>query len=95
MNENKINRLFTAAKNEMPPAVPEGFSRDVTRSLRAEISYSLWDQLAALFPKLAGVALLVIGLAAAGNFYLLQDEASSGGWNQTTEQLLFSGDNHS
>ena len=35
------------------------------------------DQLAALFPKLAGASLLVIALSLAANFYFIEDDSAA------------------
>ncbi len=93
MNENKLHKLFAAARNEAPPSVPDDFARGVLREIQPVPHYSMWDQLAALFPKLASVSLLVIALSLAANFYFIEDDSVAGDLNQMTDQWILSADN--
>jgi len=71
MNERKLKKLFDWARDETPPAAPEGFDLRVMAALRREPRAglpSLWDQLEQLFPRLAVATVLVIGLCLAGDF---------------------------
>ena len=70
MNE-KMNRLFAAAKRETPPAPNEGFASLVMQQIqrnpaRAELTIS--DLLGMWFPRLAVTAAAVIALCVIGDF---------------------------
>lgn len=80
MKPKTLNRLFAAARNEMPPESPADFAAGVLRVVRREPPReavtlpSVWAQLNALFPRvaLAAAALIILcvavdrGLTAAG-----------------------------
>jgi len=74
MDENKLTRLFAAARNESAPAPPDGFAAEFLRLLGRELrsgpsaTASLWDQLDALFPRLALAAAVVIVLCLAADW---------------------------
>lgn len=76
MNEQKMKRLFDAARSEQTPMPSRGFESRVLRAIRAEQraarpeTVSLLDALGALFPRLAMAAGLVIGLCVAADFCL-------------------------
>ena len=70
MNE-KLNRLFAAAKRETPAAPTEGFASLVMQQIqrnpaRAELSIS--DLLGMWYPRLAFAAAAVIALCVIGDF---------------------------
>jgi len=70
MNE-KLNRLFAAAKRETPAAPTEGFASLVMQQIqrnpaRAELSIS--DLLGRWYPRLAIAAAAVIALCVIGDF---------------------------
>ncbi len=66
MNDQKLQRLFGAARNEPPPAPSDDFHARVVRAIRRAMDgaepNSVFDQLGRLFPRLALAAALVIGL---------------------------------
>jgi len=76
MNENKLQRLFAAARKDAAPAPPAGFAADVLRQVRNEpavgqpVPATVFDQLNALFPRLALAAAAVIILCIAADFGL-------------------------
>ena len=81
MNEQKLKRLFVAARKETAPAPPAGFAADVLRAVRREKpislpeTFSVFDQLNRFFPKLAWAAAAIIVLGVATDFGL----AAAGG----------------
>ncbi len=71
MNPLKLQKLFALARNEPAPNPPSGFAADILRVIRREErspSLSLFDELGALFPRLAVAALVLIGLCVAADF---------------------------
>jgi hypothetical protein len=76
MNEQKLKKLFEAARNEIAPAPPADFAAVVLRAVRREKTvpsagtFSIFDQLNLLFPKLALAATVVILLGVAADFGL-------------------------
>ena len=76
MNEQKMKRLFDAARNEPLTTPSADFESRVLRSIHGEQhaarpeTISLLDALGALFPRLAMAAALVIGLCVAADFCL-------------------------
>jgi anti-sigma-K factor RskA len=76
MNEQKLKKLFAAARNETAPAPSADFAADVLRAVRCEKTvpaaeaFSIFDQLNLLFPKLALAATAVIVLGVAADFGL-------------------------
>lgn len=72
MNDEKLKKLFAAARSEMPPTPPSGFDEQVIRAMRNEVRrapVSLWEQLDALFPRLAIASVLVVGACVLGDYY--------------------------
>jgi hypothetical protein len=71
MNEQKIKKLFNAARNETAPAPSGNFAGDVLRAIRLERplappgTFSISDQLNQLFPRFALAAVVVIVLGGA------------------------------
>ena len=78
MNEEKINKLFQAARTEAAPEAPLHFPRSVVaaiqrRSIRPlRISFS--DQLAALFPRIAFAAVVIVALCTATDIYFSETD---------------------
>jgi len=97
MNEQKLNRLFGAARRESPPSPETGFENLVMSAIRGEQRscatepVSLRDQLGALLPHLAWAAVLVVGLSVAADFGLaaLGVPNLTDGVVQLSEQWLF------
>jgi hypothetical protein len=99
MNEQKLNKLFAAARKESTPAAPEHFPDDVLRAIRREQlilppeASLVFDQLDRLFPRLAWVAALVIVLGVATDFGLTAAGVPGlgDGVAQISTQWLFTG----
>ena len=78
----KHKQLMTAARRVPPLEVPAGFGADVLRSIHngqpgpAASASSMMEQLAALFPRLAAAALLVIVAAVTFEYFAGGDVAS-------------------
>jgi|GEM_PF-5148512 len=94
MNENKIKKIFAAVRHEPAPEVPFNFAQSVIAEIRRAkppaTRSNLLDQIGGLFPRLAGAALLVIGLCLFGDFYFSErDAALSDNLAQLTEDWLF------
>jgi anti-sigma-K factor RskA len=76
MNGQKLKKLFAAARNETAPAPSADFAADVLRAVRREQTvltretFSVFDQLNLLFPKVACAAVAVIVLGVAADFGL-------------------------
>jgi hypothetical protein len=76
MNEQKLKKLFGAARNEIAPAPPANFAASVLRAIRREKpisiaeTFSIFDQLNLLFPRFALAAAMVIALGVAADFGL-------------------------
>lgn len=95
MNENKLKRLFEAARKETAPMVPTDFADGVLRAVRheptprASAPFSIFEQLNYLFPRLALAAAAVIVLCTIGNFLLpgADDEMVSADQNLSLEDL--------
>jgi hypothetical protein len=100
MNEHKLRKLFTAARNEPAPAPSADFMVDVLRVVRHEKqivspeAFSVFDQLNQLFPKLAWAAAIVMVLGVATDFGLTAAGIPSlgDGVSQISSQWLFMGD---
>jgi len=94
MNDSKIKKLFAAAQKETAPEAPFTFSRSVVSAIRREqnqaIAASLFDQLGALFPRLAWAAVVIIGFCVASEFYFSRSTGnSSAEVTQAAEEWLF------
>ncbi len=96
MNEKKLQQLFRAARTETPPAAEVGFENLVLSAIRREPrgateGSSLFDQLGALFPRLAWAAALVVVLCVAADFGLgaLGVPGLTDGVAQISDQWLF------
>jgi len=76
MNDEKLNRLFRAARQDAPSSARPGFENLVVSAIRhqprrSEVEpSSLFDQLGELFPHLAGAAAVVVALCVAADFGL-------------------------
>jgi hypothetical protein len=98
MNEQKIQRLFAAARKAAAPAPSGDFAGDVLRAIRREPfappeADSLSDQLNRLFPRFALAAALVIVLGLAADFGLTAAGVPElgDGVAQISAQWLFTG----
>lgn len=94
MNENKIGKLFSAARNEPPPPADSNFATQVMRAIRREPApepASVFSQLGELFPRLAIAAVLVIGFCVAADFCAsaIEQPDLTSGVAQLSEQWLF------
>ncbi len=98
MKETKLQSLLRAARQEATPSPSGDFAEEVLRELRRPpaiatrvIPADLFDQLAALLPRLAVATALVLGLCVAADLALSAwgsgDLAS--GMQETSEQWLF------
>jgi hypothetical protein len=104
MNEEKLKKLFAAAHTESAPEPPQDFPADVLRAIHREPqsapepqTFSLFDQLNFLFPRIALTAVAVIVLCVAADYGLtaagvpeLGDEAE-----QVSAQQFFAPDDFS
>jgi hypothetical protein len=93
MNDEKLKKLFELARAEAAPIPPEGFDSRVIRALASEIPappISLWDQIEALFPRVAMGTALVMLICLLGDFcYSAAYPAGlSGDVNEISEQWL-------
>jgi hypothetical protein len=99
MNEQKLKKLFAAARNETAPAPSADFAADVLRAVRREKqieaaeTFSVSDQLNLLFPKLAWAAVAMIALCVATDFGLTAAGVPnlSDGVSQISSEWLFTG----
>jgi len=99
MNEQKLKKLFAAARNETAPVPPADFAADVLRTVRREKpipppeTFSIFDQLNQLFPKLAWAAAAMIVLGVATDFGLTAAGVPNlgDGVSQVSSQWLFTG----
>ena len=93
MNDKKLKKLFELARGETAPVPPQGFDARVIRALAREtpsVPVSFWDQIEALFPRIAMSAALVVLLCLVGDFcYSTAYPAGiSGDVNEISEQWL-------
>ena len=94
MNQDQWDRLFRAASAEPAPLPPAGFALRVLAAVRLEArprSISLFEQLAELFPRVAGAAALVLALCAGTDLYLsnLGPADLSAGIAEASDQWFF------
>jgi len=96
MNEKKLHQLFGAARKETPSLPEPGFENLVLTAIRRESRHapgtaSLFDQLGALFPRLAWATALVVVLCVAADFGLgaLGVPSLTDGAAQISDQWLF------
>ena len=95
MNDAKLNQLFAAARKEAPPTPAAGFDNLVLGALRHEPApppeLSWFDQLGALFPRLALAAALVILISVTADFalsWLGVPTLNDGVWQVSDQWLL-------
>ncbi len=73
MNEQRMQKLFAAARSERPLEPAEDFTGRVLGAVRREPrrtqTFTVFDELTRLFPRLAFVSGLVIGLGCATELY--------------------------
>jgi hypothetical protein len=91
MNDEQQRQLLRAARRVPGVTPPEGFCADVLRAIRQDArrttaSASLADQLAALLPRLATVALVIIAAVVAWEVFADGDFVSQLG--MATDQWL-------
>jgi hypothetical protein len=92
--KRKLERLFRSARNEIVPPAGEDFAGAVMRAIRRERQpepFSLSDQLANLFPRLATAAALMIAVCVVADYCLsnfLQSDLSSSTAEMTQEWLF-------
>ncbi len=94
MNENKLRKLFEAARRENPPSPDTGFAAEVMRAIHREPAPgtpSVLSQLGDLFPRLAVAALVLIAVCFVGDFCAsaLELPDLENGVAQLSEQWLF------
>jgi hypothetical protein len=97
MNGKKLKQLFGSARNEPAPAPAPDFAADVLRAVRSQPwpasaeSFSVWEHLNGLFPRLALAAAAVIVLCLAADWGLTAAglPGVSDGAAQVTSQFLF------
>jgi len=76
MNRRKLNQLFELARNQPAPVPPEDFAADVLRAIHrgpqnfVPETFTIFDQLNLLFPRLVFAAAAVIVLCIALDFGL-------------------------
>ncbi|HXI72205.1 MAG TPA: hypothetical protein VNN22_17760 [Verrucomicrobiae bacterium] len=99
MNEQKIKKLFAAARNEAAPVPSKDFAGDVLRAVRREPPESLrettsiFDQLSRMFPRFALAATVVIVLGVATDYGLTAAGVPDlgDGVSQISAEWLFTG----
>lgn len=71
MNDHKLKKLFDLARADAPPAASESFDARVMAAIRREqraAPLTWWDELGALFPRLAFAAALVMAACLAADY---------------------------
>lgn len=74
MKDQKLDKLFASARNDISPLPPEDFAGDVLRAVRRDSKtltppvYSIFDQLSSLFPRMALVATAIILLCLVADY---------------------------
>jgi hypothetical protein len=95
MNDDKLKKLFAAARKENPPASAGGLDFLVMQAIKhepARRAATVSDQLNALFPRLAGAAVAIIVLCVAGEWFVTGAQTSlTDGVTQLSQQWLLSG----
>jgi hypothetical protein len=94
MNDRKLKKLFELARTETPPTAPGNFDLRVLAAIRREeraAPLSWWDQLGALFPRLAVATVLLMGACLAADYYYSAHHPSSFAEDaaQVSDQALF------
>ena len=95
MNDPKLKKLFELARKETPPAPPGNFELRVMAAVRREeraTPLTWWDQLGALFPRLALAAVLLMAACLAADYYASTRHPASFAEDaaQYSDQALFS-----
>jgi hypothetical protein len=91
MNNEKVNRLLEAARNEAVPEPRIGFEARVMGEIRRETMsqpISWLDQFGGLLPRVAMGTALVIGLSVAVDLWLGQNDLS-GSLAEASEEWFF------
>lgn len=91
MNDRKLRKLFEAARSEPQPTPSADFAAEALRAIRRgrwPQPPSLFDELNALFPRLAWSAAVVIALCVAVDL-LIPTTSLSEDVAQVSEQWLF------
>jgi len=95
MNDDKLGRIFAAARKENPPVPAEGFDLVVMQAIKREPFRrvaTVADQLTMLFPRLAWAAIAVIALCVAGDWLAGGGQTSlTEGVAQISQQWLLTG----
>jgi hypothetical protein len=97
MNENKLKKLFASARKDPAPEPSPEFAADVLRTIHGESSsvptgsFSIWEHLNGLFPRLALASVMVIILCVAADWGLTAAGVPevSDGTSQAVSQYLF------
>jgi hypothetical protein len=96
MKDDKLGKIFTAARKENPPAPAEGFDFLVMQAIKSEPVprvATVSDQLNALFPRLASAAIVIIALCVAGDWLDAGTQNSlTDSVTQLSQQWLLTGD---
>jgi hypothetical protein len=95
MNDDKLKKLFAAARKDNPPAPACGLDFLVMQAIQREPApraATMTDQLNALFPRLAGAAVAAIVLCVAGDWLVAGAQAGlTDGVTQLSQQWLLTG----
>jgi hypothetical protein len=97
MNDKKLKQLLASARQAPAPVPPPDFAADVLRAVRREPvaksggSFSLFDHLNLLFPRVALAAVAVIILCAVADVATGLPGVADG-VSQISSQFLFNGE---
>ena len=95
MNDDKLGKIFAAARKQNPPPPAAGFDLFVMQAIRHEPvprAATVADQLNALFPRLAWAAIMTIALCVAGDWFAGSAQPSlTDGVTQLSQQWLLTG----
>jgi hypothetical protein len=94
MNDEEMKRLMVSARREVAPSPPEGFAARVMMAVRREpraLPMTLWEQLDAIFPRLAFAAAAVIAACLLADFChsAMRPSDLSAGLDEISEQWLY------
>ncbi len=91
MNSHKLKQLFAATCQEPAPELPDRFAEGVLAAIRREEApaATLMEQLAALFPRLALAAGLLIAIGVGIDWYFAAAGGLSADAAAVAEQWLF------
>jgi hypothetical protein len=96
MNDDKLGKIFAAARKENPPAPATGFDFLVMQAIKHEPVprvVTMSDQLNALFPRLAWAAVVTIALCVAGDWLAGGAQTSlTDGVTQLSQEWLLTSD---